>query len=99
MQEPMNAPSVFFNELSKQFIDRQFGAIGVVIASANHLATEQPDIVPMTNQGLAGQTLGQQVDQKWFEHLDNTLANNVVTIIDFPRPRPVCQIRTVVRQR
>lgn len=56
-------PPVFFNEFGKQFIDRQFGAIGVVIASANHLATEQPDIVPMTNQGLAGQTLGNKAKQ------------------------------------
>jgi len=52
----------------------------------------------MANQGLAGQPLGKQIDQKGFEGFDNALANNLVTIIDFPRRRPIVQIRAVTGQ-
>lgn len=52
----------------------------------------------MANQGLAGQPLGKQVDQKGFECVDNALANNLVTIIDFPGRRPIVQIRAVTGQ-
>ena len=74
-------------------MDRSLGEVGIVVATADRLATEHPDVVAVAGESLMGESVLQQIDQEGFDALDDVLADGDIAWLICPGLGPVCQIR------
>jgi len=93
MRGHISGPPPVSGELSQGVIDVLLGKFVVVVTAADEFAAERPEVVAMPAQGCLGQTLVQQVQEEWHEHLNDLLAKECVCGLDMPGSGPVVQAR------
>jgi len=56
-------------------VDRSHGEVGIVVATADDLATEHPDVVAVAGERLVGESVLQQIDQEGLDEFDDALVD------------------------
>ena len=56
--------AVVIDHVDDEMVDGKFHELGVFVAFADHLTTEQPEIVAVFAQGLGGEFLFQEMQQE-----------------------------------
>jgi len=74
-------------------VDRLLGEVGIVVATADDLATEHPEVVAVAGERFVSQSMLQQIDQEGLDELDDTLADGDIVWLICPGLGPVCQVR------
>ena len=74
-------------------MDRLLGEVGIVVATADDLATEHPEVVAVAGERFVGEYVLQQIDQEGLDALDEALADGDIAWLICPGLGPVCQVR------
>lgn len=74
-------------------MDRSLGEVEIVLATADDLATEHPDVVAVAGKRLVGESVLQEIDQEGLDELDDVLADGEIIWLICPSLGPVCQVR------
>jgi len=77
---PDERATIFFQQLEYSLFDRRFTKLCILLAAADYLATQHPQMVAVTAQCAGGKFFGQQVQQEGLEELDDEVARSQVTL-------------------
>ena len=91
-------PLAIGDGVAEQFFDGTLSELRRLDDVADDLSAEQPQVVPVPVAGWTGESLTEQMDQKWLEERNQLFTGDDVAILATPTVGPGRQVGTISGQ-